>query len=108
MISLKQLRHNPEEYGDRISLKGDDVNISFVLTLDEKVRSLKHQINKIRSERNRASEAIGLAKQNNEDASEAIEKTRELGHTLKKEHRGALFVGTIQLGLQKHEESVSE
>jgi len=83
MISLKQLRHNPEEYGDRISLKGNDVNISFVLTLDEKARSLKHQINEIRSERNRASEAIGLAKQNNEDASEAIEKTRELGHTLK-------------------------
>ena len=83
MISLKQLRHNPEEYGDKISSKGDDVNISSVLTLDEKVRSLKHQANEIRSERNRASEAIGLAKQNNEDASEAIDKTRELGHTLK-------------------------
>ena len=83
MISLKKLRHNPEEYGDRISSKGDDVNISSVLTLDEKVRSLKHQANEIRSERNRASEAIGLAKQNNEDASEAIDKTRELGHTLK-------------------------
>ena len=28
MISLKQLRHNPEEYGDRISSIGNDVNIT--------------------------------------------------------------------------------
>ena len=83
MISLKQLRQNSEEYGLRISSKGEDINISNVLSLDEKVRSLKHQANEIRSERNRASEAIGLAKQKNEDASEAIDKTRELGHRLK-------------------------
>ena len=63
MISLKQLRKNSEEYGLRIRSKGEDFNISNVLSLDEKVRSLKHQANEIRSERNRASEAIGLAKQ---------------------------------------------
>ena len=83
MISLKQLRKNSEEYGLRIRSKGEDINISNVLSLDEKVRSLKHQANEIRSERNRASEAIGFAKQKNIDASEAIEKTRELGHRLK-------------------------
>ena len=83
MISLKQLRKNSEEYGLRISSKGENINISNILSLDEKVRSLKHQANEIRSERNSASEAIGLAKQKNEDASEAIDKTRELGHILK-------------------------
>ena len=83
MISLKQLRKNSEEYGLRISSKGENINISNILSLDEKVRSLKHQANEIRSERNCASEAIGLAKQKNIDASEAIDKTRELGHILK-------------------------
>mgnify|MGYP001300513626 FL=1 len=82
MISLKKLRNSPEEYGAKIRSKGEDIDITYILTLDEKVRSLKYQANEIRAERNRASEAIGLAKQNNEDVSEAIEKTKQLVDSL--------------------------
>ncbi|MBH09918.1 MAG: serine--tRNA ligase [Candidatus Marinimicrobia bacterium] len=82
MISLKKLRNSPEEYGAKIRSKGEDIDITYILTLDEKVRSLKYQANEIRAERNRASDAIGLAKQNNEEVSEAIEKTKQLVDSL--------------------------
>jgi len=83
MISLKQLRDKPEEYSSRINLKGDNIDFPYIIELDEKLRSLKHKANQIRSDRNRASEAIRVAIKNKDDATESIDKSRDLGNTLK-------------------------
>lgn len=83
MISLKDLRENPENFEKLLSQKGITIDIDAIIELDKSVRVLKTQANDIRADRNAASESIGLAKKAGEDASEAIIKTRQLGDQLK-------------------------
>jgi len=83
MISIKELRNNPDTIAHRLLLKGVNLDVNQILDLDETVRDLKTKANDYRAERNSASEAIGQLKKSGEDASEAILKTRELGDALK-------------------------
>ena len=84
MISIKELRQDPESFQTRLKLKGEIIDLKSILDADEKIRAIKTQVNDLRAERNSASESIGLAKKSGEDASEAINKTRDLGDHLKK------------------------
>jgi len=84
MISLKKLRNNPKEIENIISRKGSRIDISKIVSLDESVRRFLHKANEIRSEINKISEKIGLAKKNNIDADNEIKKSRKLGEKLKK------------------------
>ena len=83
MISVKILRNKTELCKRLIASKQDGVDLDHVLTLDKKLRQLKTISNKMRAERNSASEAIGKLKKAGEDASDSIKKTRELGDDLK-------------------------
>jgi len=62
MISLSIIREHPDIVMDGIKKKGSTVTVSEIIDLDEKNRELQHQINEMRAERNRASEAIGISK----------------------------------------------
>jgi len=84
MISLKKLRNNAKEIENIIFSKGSRIDISKIVSLDEKVRRFLHQANGIRSDINKLSEKIGHAKKNNIDANNEIKKSRELGEKLKK------------------------
>ena len=83
MISLSIIRQHPDIVKDGIKKKGSTVSISEILDLDEKNRALQHEIDEMRAERNRASESIGNAKRQGENADGAIESMRQLGDTLK-------------------------
>tara|TARA_B100001250_G_C19747460_1_gene766026 strand:+ start:178 stop:1446 length:1269 start_codon:yes stop_codon:yes gene_type:complete len=83
MISIKDLRKQPELYNKKLSLKSDHVNVDQLLLLDKEFRRLQTDVDHLRAKRNSASEAIGLAKKAGQDASDAIEQTRGLGDRLK-------------------------
>ena len=84
MISIKDLRDNPEKFKLMLSLKGDNSNLDNILNLDIRLRKLKTKSNDIRSKRNKSSELIAILKRNNEDANDLIKETRILGDELKK------------------------
>ena len=83
MISLSIIREHPDIVMDGIKKKGNAVTVSEIIDLDEKNRELQHQINEMRTERNRVSEAIGISKHQGENADEAIASMRALGDKLK-------------------------
>jgi seryl-tRNA synthetase len=83
MISIKDLRKQPELYKKMLALKSDHADVDQVLVLDKTFRRLQTEVNHLRTERNIASEAIGLAKKAGQDTSVAIKQTRELGDRLK-------------------------
>ena len=74
MISIKELRQDPESFQARLTLKGEIIDLKSILNADEKIRAIKTQVNDLRAERNSASESIRLAKKSGEDASKAINK----------------------------------
>ena len=84
MISLKDLRKNPDKFKTLLGLKNDHSNLNETLNLDAGLRKLKTKSNNIRSKRNRYSELIGMAKKNKEDSSDLIKENRLLGDNLKK------------------------
>jgi len=83
MISLKKLRNETENCKKRLLLKQDGVDLNSILDLDEKLRKLKTASNDMRAKRNSASETIGNLKKAGKDATDYINKTRELGDELK-------------------------
>ncbi len=83
MISIKDLRKQPELYKKMLALKSDNADVDQLLLLDKTFRRLQTEVDLLRAERNSASEAIGLAKKEGQDASDAIKQTRDLGDRLK-------------------------
>jgi len=83
MISIRDLRKRPELFKKLLALKSDDADVDQLLVLDEASRKLQTEVNHLRAKRNSASEAIGLAKKAEKDASDAIKQTRKLGDRLK-------------------------
>ncbi len=83
MISIKDLRKQPELYKKMLALKSDHADVDQLLLLDKTFRRLQTEVDHLRAERNRASDAIGLAKKAGQNASDAIKQTRELGDRLK-------------------------
>lgn len=76
MISIKDLRKQPELYKKMLALKSDHADVDQLLVLDKTFRRLQTEVNHLRTERNIASEAIGLAKKAGQDTSVAIKQTR--------------------------------
>jgi len=83
MISLKKLRKSSSTFKRLLSLKNDNTSLVNILNLDQKVRELKTESNKMRSKRNASSELIGKLKNEKKDAKKIIIETRELGIKLK-------------------------
>ena len=83
MISIRNLRKQPELFKKLFALKSDDADVDQLLVLDEASRKLQTEVNHLQAERNSASKAIGLAKKAGKDASDAIKQTRKLGDRLK-------------------------
>lgn len=84
MIDIKDLRENPDKYRANMRKKGqDEKKVSFVLSLDEKWRSVKPRADSLRAERNKISEQINQAKKSGKDAKELIKRAREIPEKLK-------------------------
>ncbi len=83
MLSIKDIRQNPERFQQGIDAKDGQNSIQKILELDGKSRTCLTELNDLRTERNRASEAIGVAKRKGEDARDAINAMQAVAKKIK-------------------------
>lgn len=83
MLPIVQIREHPQEVLAGVQAKGEEVDLEALRALDERQRQLVHQVNTLRAERNRVSEAIGALKRSGEDAQESIAKMRAVSQNIK-------------------------
>ena len=85
MLDLKAIREDPRAVRAALSRRGDGVAelLDSALDLDERRRELLPEIEALRAEQNRASEAIGAAKRGGGDASAEIEAMGEVADRVK-------------------------
>lgn len=94
MIDLKDLRERSVVYRENMRRKNRNPGtVEQVLILDEKWRHLKTDTDSLRSERNKVSEAVNLAKKQGKSTKDLIRKAREIPEVLKKleEEESMLF-----------------
>jgi len=85
MIDLKDLREKSVVYRENMRRKNRNPGtVEQVLILDEKWRHLKADVDSLRSERNKVSEAVNLAKKQGKSTKDLIRKAREIPEVLKK------------------------
>jgi seryl-tRNA synthetase len=69
MLDIKELRKDPKSFEKKLQNKIADVSLTPILALDERVRSLKTEVEDLKSKRNQSSKEIGMKKQKGEDVS---------------------------------------
>lgn len=77
MLDLEYLRENPERVKQAAEQKGEDCDIDRILSIDEERRSLQHELDQKRHQRNEGSEKVGELKAQGKEE-EAEEKIQEL------------------------------
>ena len=83
MLPIVLIREHPQEVIAGVKAKGEVVDLEALRALDERQRQLIHQVNTLRAERNRVSEAIGALKRSGGDAQETIAKMRQVSQNIK-------------------------
>ena len=83
MLSLTRIRNNPDQIKAGLEAKNESIDLDKILKLDEKHRDKIHQLNEMRAERNRASEAIAEAKRAGKDSADAIAAMRKGSDAIK-------------------------
>ena len=83
MLDIKLIREQPEAVERALAQKGGAELIKQILEVDGARRRLIKETEDLKALRNRASEAIGLAKRKGEDASAEMAKMREVADRVK-------------------------
>jgi seryl-tRNA synthetase len=83
MLDLKFIRENASLVKQGIKNKGETAEIDKILTLDKERRKLLQEVEKLKHDRNVSSEEISKLKKEKKDATKLIEKTRDIGQTIK-------------------------
>ena len=89
MISLKEIREDPDRISQAAAAKGESIQIEKLLELDNKSRELIQDVEEKKAERNRISEKIAQLKREGDNADGLISEMRELSLQIK-EGDGAL------------------
>ena len=83
MLDLRLIREQPEMVARALAIKGGAELVKQVVALDASRRELIRKADDLKADRNRASEAIGQAKQRGEDASAEMARVRDVGDRIK-------------------------
>ncbi len=83
MLDRRFIRENPDLVRQGIADKNESADLDAFLDLDRQRRELLTQVEELKGERNRASEAIGQAKKAGEDAGAAIAAMKEVSDRIK-------------------------
>jgi seryl-tRNA synthetase len=84
MLDIRFIREQTDVVEASIKKRGASIDLSEVLSLDERRRELTVKVEDLRAERNSASKEIGAAKQRGENAEAEMTRVRELGDTMTK------------------------
>ena len=89
MLDVKMVRANPDEVRRGLELRGmSSASLDEFLSVEEERRRLTTEVEAMRAQRKRASEAIGARKKAGEDATAEMTATRELGDRIKEAETG--------------------
>ena len=83
MLDLKRIRTETARVREAIAHKKSPADLDRLLALDEQRRSLLGKAEKLKHERNEASEEIGRRKKRGEEASEAVQAMKRVGDEIK-------------------------
>ncbi len=84
MLDVKMVRANPDQVRESLRRRGAPTSpLDEFIAVEEQRRRLVGEVESMRSERKKASEAIGARKKAGEDASAEMAATRELGERIK-------------------------
>jgi seryl-tRNA synthetase len=84
MLDVKMVRSNPDEVRESLRRRGVPTSpLDEFIAVEEERRRLTTEVESMRAERKRASDAIGARKKAGEDASAEMAATRELGERIK-------------------------
>ena len=78
MISLKEIREDPDRISQAAAAKGESIQIEKLLELDKNSRELIQDVEEKKAERNRISEKIAQLKREGDNADGLISEMREL------------------------------
>jgi len=84
MIDIKYIRENPDKVKEGIRLKNEKGDVDAILKLDETRRSIIVEVENLKKERNQNSNLVSQYKKERKDASEVIEKTKQISEQIKK------------------------
>lgn len=83
MLDQRFVRNNPDVVKEAMEKRHLDVPVDELIRLDEEWRSGLTLVEKLKAERNEASEAIGELRRKGEDASEAIERMKGVAEQIR-------------------------
>src|SRR5664280_429970 len=84
MLDVKMVRSNPDQVREGLRRRGAPTSsLDEFLAVEEQRRALATEVEAMRAERKRASEAIGARRKAGEDAAAEMAATRELGDRIK-------------------------
>ena len=72
MLSLTRIRNNPDQIKAGLEAKNESIDLDKILNLDKKYMYNIHELNEMRAERNRTSEAIAEAKRAGRNSDDTI------------------------------------
>ncbi|NQV16160.1 serine--tRNA ligase [bacterium] len=83
MLDIQKIREQTDWVKRGIQNKNISVDIDNILKLDRVRRDVIAEVENLKHDRNVISMEVGTHKKNNQDASDLIQKTREIGQTIK-------------------------
>ena len=83
MLDIKLIREDPTTVERALATRGADIALAPVLAADTERRRLVTEVEDLKAERNRASEAIGQARRRGEDPQAAMARMREVSERIK-------------------------
>lgn len=87
MLSLGDIRKNCKDIEAGLKKKDPEISLDDLLKVDQGHRAILHNLNEMRSERNKASEEIAEVKRSGENADEAIKRMRTVSRKIKEMER---------------------
>ena len=82
MLDIKLIRKDPEKYATKIKEKEPDLDLKHVLELDENLRHIKTEVERLKAERNERSKEVGELKRAKQPADELMEHVRAIGEKI--------------------------
>lgn len=83
MLDLKYIRENLDFVTERLTTRGDIVDLTALQQLDDKRRAILQEVEQMKAQRNLESARIGKMKKKGQDAGKQQEAVRSLGEKIK-------------------------
>ncbi len=83
MLDIQRIREDIQSVRQGIQHKNVDIDFDTILALDQERRDVIARVEVLKHDRNVVSKQVGERKKKQEDAADLIEKTREIGQTIK-------------------------